>query len=56
MKYTIHETYEYLVEADSLDEALDAFHQAMEENADSTNGVVFTQNYTTVLDSDGKEI
>jgi hypothetical protein len=55
MQYTIQETYEYLVEADSLDKALEA-HEKFMEDGDNSHVVSFTQNYTTVLDNDGKEI
>ena len=55
MQYIIQETYEYLVEADSLDKALEA-HEKFMEDGDNAHVVSFTQNYTTVLDNDGKEI
>lgn len=57
MQYIIHETYEYEVEANSADEALEQWNEWREWGEDSISDVIaFTQNYTTVLDSEGKEI
>lgn len=53
MQYTIHETYEYVVNADSEEAALDAYHAYMEDG-DNIHGVVFTQNYVTT-NNDGGE-
>jgi hypothetical protein len=61
MRITIHETYEYEVEADSVDEAIDLFDKYRENGRDLDNdegdtGVRFNQNYLHTYDEDMKEI
>jgi hypothetical protein len=59
MRIIIHETYEYEIETDSVDEAIDLFHQYREastrEESEAT-GVRFNQNYLHTYDEDMKEI
>jgi hypothetical protein len=47
MQYTIHETYEYLVEADSLDEALEAHDGNSMEDGDADSIMLFPSHRTT---------
>jgi hypothetical protein len=54
-KFTFEETYEYTVEALTLEEAEETF-QAYMESGDEYEGVIFKQNYTTVFDDEGKEL
>lgn len=54
-RYTIHETYEYHVEADSPDEAQEIFEAFMGDGLDE-HKVVFTQNYTNIYDNEGNEV
>jgi hypothetical protein len=60
MRITIHETYEYEVEAASADEALELFDKyremTNEKEAELTTGVSFNQNYLHTYDSDMNEI
>ena len=54
MRYTIQETYEYYVEADSPEEAQEIFEAHMGDGEDTH--VTFTQNYTHIYDNEGKEV
>jgi hypothetical protein len=59
MRITIHETYEYEVEADSVDEAIELFDQyrdASTREESEASGVTFNQNYLHTYDEDMKEI
>lgn len=53
-RYTVHETYEYYVEAATPEEAQETFeaYQSGEEDLE----VTFTQNYTHIYDIEGKEV
>ena len=52
-RYTIQETYEYYVEANSPEEAQEIFEAHMGDSEDTH--VTFTQNYTHIYDNEGKE-
>jgi hypothetical protein len=54
-RYTIQETYEYYVEADSPDQAQEIF-EAYQGDGDEHDDVTFTQNYTHMFDNEGKEV
>jgi hypothetical protein len=56
----IHETYEYEVEAETVEQAVELFEQytqsgQMFDNDDET-GVSFNQNYLHTYDTEGNEI
>ena len=55
IRYTIHETYEYHVEADSSEQAQQLFEACMEDGL-GEHRVVFTQNYTHIFDNEGNEV
>ena len=52
--YLLHETYEYEVEADSLEQAIE-LHKSYVAYGENEDLVMFTQNYTNVYDSEGRE-
>ena len=54
-RYTIHETYEYYVEADNPDEAQEIF-ESYQASGDEYDDVTFTQNYTNIYDNEGNEV
>ena len=60
MRIIIHETFEYEVEADSADEALELFHEyreiTNEKEAELTTGVSFNQNYLHTYNENLEEI
>jgi hypothetical protein len=58
MRITIHETYEYEVDAESADEAIELFHEYREggEDAELITGVSFNQNYLHTYNDKGEEI
>lgn len=58
MRITIHETYEYEVEADSANEAIELFHEYMEggEDAELVTGVSFNQNYLHTYNENMEEL
>ena len=59
MRITIHETYEYEVEADSVDEAIELFDQyrdASTREESEASGVRFNQNYLHTYNEDMEEI
>jgi len=56
--YIIHETYEYRVIADSPEKAIELHEAYMAEfvgDGGPYDEITFTQNYTNVYDSEGKE-
>lgn len=61
MRITIHETYEYEVEADSAEEARELFEQYTQsghvfDDDDETTGVSFNQNYLHTYNEEMDEI
>ena len=60
MRIIIHETYEYEVEADSAEEALELFDKYREESsereAELLTGVSFNQNYLHTYDENMEEL
>lgn len=56
MRYTIQETYEYYVDADSPEQAQDIFEAYQGGDEDYEHDVEFTQNYTHIFDNEGKEV
>jgi hypothetical protein len=59
MRITIHETYEYEVEADSVDEAIELFDQyrdASTREESEASGVRFNQNYLHTYNENMEEI
>ena len=60
MRIIIHETYEYEVEADSVDEAMDRYQEFVEASDGSDTqlitGVKFNQNYMHTYNQDMEEI
>lgn len=60
MRITIHETYEYEVEADSAEEAIELFDKyreiADEREANLVTGVSFNQNYLHTYNEDMEEL
>ena len=60
MKVIIHETYEYEVEADSVDEAMDRYQEFVEASDGSDEqlitGVKFNQNYMHTYNENLEEI
>ena len=60
MRITIHETYEYEVDADTAEQAIELFHQYMENGRDFDNdeetGVRFNQNYLHTYNENMEEI
>lgn len=55
MRITIHETYEYEVDAESAERAVELFHEFV-ESGDETTGVSFNQNYLHTYNDKGEEI
>jgi hypothetical protein len=61
-KFTIHEVYEYKVEADTAEQAQEIFENYMGNNENYEHlrvvygGVTFTQNYLHILDQEGNEV
>ena len=55
MRITIHETYEYEVEAENEEEARELFEQYREggEDAELITGVSFNQNYLHFYNEEG---
>jgi len=60
MRVTIHETYEYEVEADTVEEAVELWEEYMQKSNhhedDIETGVKFNQNYVHTYDEEGNEI
>ena len=60
MRIIIHETYEYEVEADSAQAAVELFHEyreiTNEKEAELTTGVSFNQNYLHTYNEDLEEL
>lgn len=60
MRITIHETYEYEVDADSVEEAIQLFDQyretSDERDAELSTGVTFNQNYLHFYDEEMEEL
>jgi len=60
MKIVIHETYEYEVEADTAEEAVELWEEYMQKGSyhddDIETGVSFNQNYVHTYDLEGNEV
>jgi len=60
MRVIIHETYEYEVEADSVEDAMDRYQEFVEASDGSDEqlitGVKFNQNYMHTYNQDMEEI
>ncbi len=54
--YIVHETYEYYIEADTSDQALELFHEQWEDGKENPEGVSFTQNYLHIYNTDMEEL
>jgi hypothetical protein len=55
MRVIIHETYEYEVEAETVEQAVEMWEQYMQDGEEN-EGVKFNQNYVHTYDREGNEI
>jgi hypothetical protein len=60
MRVIIHETYEYEVEAETVEQAVEMWEEYMQDGNyykdDPVTGVSFNQNYVHTYDTEGNEI
>ncbi len=55
MRVIIHETYEYEVEAETVEQAVEMWEEYMQDGEEN-EGVKFNQNYVHTYDTEGNEI
>jgi len=55
MQFIIHETYEYKVQAETVEQAVEMWEEYMQDE-EQKGDVVFTQNYVHTYDTEGNEV